>query len=178
MKLRIKKRICSWSLVNESGTAVAKISNQKLIGAAKKISDANGKVIFTTDIVNLPPEKESWNYADSKKYIIYKDAKPVVTANLSFAKSPERTKAQTFLLRPPQVDRMDVETPYGIWIIQRQKNNSLTIMHDGVQLGSVTPFFAFKPIYLNCNEKYEDTFLAGIYMLVEYMMHEDDLIIV
>mgnify|MGYP000853803648 FL=1 len=176
MKLRIRKGIFSWSLVNENGTTVAKISNQKLMGAAKKISDAKGKVIFTTDIVNLPVKKKDWNYADTRKYIIYKDGEPVAIANLSLDENPERTKA--FILRPPQVGKMNVETPYGIWIIQRQKNNSLTITHDEVQLASVTPFFIFKPIYLEFTEKYEISFWAGIYMLIEYMMHEDDLIVV
>lgn len=177
MKLRIRRGIFSWNLVNESGTTVAKISNLKFIGSAKKICDAKGNVIFTTDILYLPSQKENWNCTDSKKYIIYKDAKPVAIADLFFAIDPEQTKAQTFL-RPPQVHKMNIETPYGIWVIQRQKNNGLTITHDGVQIGSVTPFFAFKPIFIEFTGKYEATFWAGIYSLIEYMMHEDDLIIV
>lgn len=175
MKLRIRRRIFSWSLVNESGITVAKMSNQKFVGPAKKISDAKGNVIFTTDILNLPAQKENW---DSKKYMMYQDAKPVAAANLSFTIDPERMKAQTFTLRPPQVYKMDIETPYGIWIIQRQKNNGLTITHDGIQIGSVTPPFTFKPIFIEFTGKYEATFWAGIYMFIEYMMHEDDLIII
>ena len=58
------------------------------------------------------------------------------------------------------------------------KSNALIITHDGVQLGSVTPFFSFKPVYLEYNGKYEAVFWAAIYMLIEYMMHEDDLIVV
>ncbi len=178
MKLRIRKGLFSWYLVDEKGLAVAGITNQKLFGAEKKISDGKGNIIFTTDIVKLPAQKAVWRYADSRKYVIYKDAKPVATATLSFAKKPERTKTQVFMLRLPRVEKMEVETPYGVWVIQRQKNNSLTIVHDGEPLGSVTPFFTFKPIYLECTEKYEITFWAGIYMLIEYMMHEDDLIVV
>ncbi len=178
MKLRVRKGFLSWKLVNESGETEAKISNLKFIGAAKKISDAQGRVIFTTDIINLPMQKENWNYADTRKYIIYKDSNPIATANLSFAKNPERTKVQTFFFRPPQVDKMNIETPYGIWSIQRQKNNGLMITFGGVQLGSVTPFFTFKPIYLKLTGKYEVAFWAGIYTLIEYMMHEDDLIVV
>ena len=178
MKLRIRKGLFSWKLKDENGATVAKISNNKFIGPAKKVIDAKGNTIFTTDIVNLPKQTENWNCADSRKYMIYKNAQSVATANLSFATNPERTKTQSFTLRPPQVDKMEVESPYGIWIIQRQKNNGLTITLDDTAIGNISPFFSFKPIFLEFSEKYEIAFWAGIYMLVEYMMHEDDLIVV
>lgn len=178
MKLRIRKSLFSWKLKDENGAVVAKICNKKFFGAAKRIIDTNGNTIFTTDIVNLPKQTEGWNCANSRKYMIYKDAQPVATANLFFATNPERTKTQSFTLRPPQVDKMEVESPYGIWIIQRQKNNGLTITHDDTPIGNISPFFSFKPIFLEFTEKYEITFWASIYMLVEYMMHEDDLIVV
>ena len=82
MKLRIRKGLFSWKLLDEGGTVVAKISNQKFIGAAKKISDTSGNIIFTTDIVNLPKQTEDWNCADSRKYMIYKNLQAVATANL------------------------------------------------------------------------------------------------
>lgn len=114
MKVRIRKRLFDWILTNKNGKAVAKIRNKRFIGPAKKIFDETGNFIFTTDIVNLPVQKENWNCADSRKYMIYKKENPIATANLSFARNPERTKAQAFALRPPQVDKMEVETPYGI----------------------------------------------------------------
>lgn len=178
MKLRIRKGVFSLSMIDENGTTVAKISKKKLIGAAKKICDAKGTVIFTTDIVNLPSHKSDWNCANSRKYIIYKNSKPVATATLSFAANEEQSKTPVFTLRLPQVDKMDVETSYGTWVIQRKKDNSLIITHDDMQLGSITPFFTFKPIFFEFLEKYEIVFWAAIYMLVEYMMYEDDLIVV
>lgn len=177
MKLRINKRIFSWNLINEKGVIVAKIRNQKLIGTAKEICDYNGKVVFTANIVNIPIKNEAWNCADTKKYVIFKDGKTVATANLYFAKNPKRMKIHKLLLRPPQVDGMNIETPFGIWIIQRQKNNALTVNCDGVLMGSVTPFYTFKPIYLEFTEKYEPTFWAAVFVLIDYMMHEDNLII-
>lgn len=110
--------------------------------------------------------------------MIYKNLQAVATANLFFATNPERTKTQAFTLRPPQVDKMEVETPYGMWVVQRHKNNGLSITRDGTLLGRISPFFAFKPICLEITEKYEITFWAGIYILVDYMMHEDDLFVV
>lgn len=73
---------------------------------------------------------------------------------------------------------MEVESSYGIWVVQRQKNNGLNITHDDTSIGIISPFFSFKPVFLELSEKYEITFWASIYMLVEYMMHEDDFIVV
>ncbi|NNJ30833.1 hypothetical protein [Lacrimispora defluvii] len=178
MKLRIRKGLFSWKLQDENGTTLAKICSRKLVGSAKKIIDAKGNTIFTTDIVNLPKQTESWNRGDSRKYMIYKDTQPVATANLFFATNPERTKTQSFTLRPPKADKMEVESSYGIWVVQRQKNNGLNITHDDTSIGIISPFFSFKPVFLELSEKYEITFWASIYMLVEYMMHEDDFIVV
>ena len=178
MKMRVRKGLFSWKLVDEDDTVVAKISNQKLIGAAKKIMDKNGNIIFTTDIINLPNQKVDWNCADSRKYVIYKNAQVIAITNLLLTTNTEQTKKQTFALRPPRVYKMEVKTPYGMWIVQRHKNNGLSITHDGNLIGSISPFFTFGPICLEIIEKYEIAFWAGIYILVDYMMHEDDLIIV
>lgn len=168
MKLRIRKGLFSWKLLDEGGTVVAKISNQKFIGAAKKISDTSGNIIFTTDIVNLPKQTEDWNCADSRKYMIYKNLQAVATANLFFATNPERTKTQAFTLRPPQVDKMEVETPYGMWVVQRHKNNGLSITRDGTLLGRISPFFAFKPICLEITEIYENQNIIAILSIHHY----------
>ncbi len=178
MKLKIQKGFFTWRLVNEKGETVAKISNQKIIGAAKKVSDNKGNIVFTTDIVNLPRQEKDMSYADSRKYIIYKNNNPVASANLFLESNTEDGATRAFAIRPPQVVKMAVETPYGKWLIQRQKNNGLTITHEGTTLANVSPFFKFKPICLEISEKHEITFWAGIYVLIEYMMHEDDIILV
>jgi hypothetical protein len=73
---------------------------------------------------------------------------------------------------------MNVDTPYGVLFVKRERNNSVTIMQNDEILATVTPFFSFKKMYITHNEKFDDTFFTAIYMLIEYMMHEDDLIIV
>ncbi|MFT4105471.1 MAG: hypothetical protein QM657_06880 [Lacrimispora sp.] len=178
MKLRIRKGCFAWSLVNEEGKTAAKISSQTFMGAAKKISDAQGNVIFTTDIVNVSTGGGDGEYTDSKKYIIYKDAVPIVTAALSFTKKQKSAKQLPCVLKLPQVEKLDVETPGGLWVIQRKSDRSLIITCNDIQLGSITPFFSLKPACFECAEKYDAVFWAGIYVLMEYMIHEDDLIVV
>lgn len=178
MKIRIKKGMFSWKLTDETGVALVKIKNKNIIGAAKNIYDQNGKLCFSTDIVNLSPKDKTWNCANSRKYIIYKNMQAIASANLYYAKNPDRTLTQKLLMRPPQVDRIDIETIYGLWVAKRQKNNGVTITQNGALLGNVTPFFTLKPIYLECDEKYDIAFWAAVYVLTDYMMHEDDMILV
>ncbi|SCJ10417.1 Uncharacterised protein [uncultured Clostridium sp.] len=178
MRLKFNKTLVGWSIIDDHSKIVAKIKNKELLGSAKNIIDKDGNIVFTTDIINLPSKNKDWNCAGSKKYIIYQKENEIATATFSYAKNPERTTLQKFALRPPQIDIMEVETPYGLLHIKRQKDNSILIYKDEKKLGMVTSFFSFKAKYLECIEEYDPTFLASLYMLIDYMMHEDDLIIV
>ena len=177
MKLRIKKGLFTWQIINENKILVSKISNKKLFGFAKKICDAQGKIVYTTGIINLPITKKHWNNAEFKRYIVYQNEQPFATATFHYAVLPEKSRLQ-ILIRPPQIDKMNVDTPYGVFFVKREQNNSVTIMQNNELLATITPFFSFKKMYITHNEKFDDTFFSTIYMLIEYMMHEDDLIIV
>lgn len=177
MKLRIKKGLFTWKIINDNKILVAKISNEKLFGVAKKICNAQGKIVYTTDIVNLPITKKHWNIAEFKRYIIYQNEQPAAVATFNYAEHPESSRLQ-IVIRLPQIDKMNVDTTYGVLFVKRERNNSVTIMLNDEILATVTPFFSFKKMYITHNEKFDDIFFSAIYMLVEYMMHEDDLIIV
>lgn len=178
MRLKFNKTLLGWSILDEEMHTVAKIKNKNLLSSAKNIIDKDGNIVFTTDIINLPSKNKDWNYSDSRKYIIYQKENEIATATFSYAKKPERTTLQKFTLRPPQIDIMEVETPYDLLHIKRHKDNSISINQGDKNLGIVTSFFSFKAKYLEFIEEYEPTFLASLYMLIDYMMHEDDLIII
>ena len=46
------------------------------------------------------------------------------------------------------------------------------------QIGRISPFFSLKPHIMEFYDKYNVALIAGLYVLAEYMMHEDDMIIV
>lgn len=73
---------------------------------------------------------------------------------------------------------MLLETPYGVWRAKRQKDNGIIFYQNEQRMGEISPFFRLKPHIIEFDEKYNITFFAGLYVLTEYMMHEDDLIIV
>lgn len=173
MNLKILKGFFSWKMVDEEHRMVAIISNLRLLGAAKKITDIHGNILYTTDIIYLT-EYNSRVDADSLIYVIYKDGKRIGSASIFFAPGREPTT-----IRPRRVEMMKIETPFGLWVVHRRKNNDFIITHDGVFIGKmVSPFFTFRPVNLIVTEKYEATFWAAIYTLIEYMVHEDDWIAV
>ncbi len=175
MKLRIKRGLFTWKMINENEILVSKISNQKLFGIAKKICDAQGKTVYTTGMVNLPVTKAHWNNAEFKRYVIYQNKQPIAVATFNFANYPEASRLH-IIKRSQQIDQMNVDTPYGVLFIKRERNNSVTIRQHNELLATVSPFFSLKKMYITHNEKFDDTFYSAIYMLIEYMMHEEDLI--
>lgn len=178
MKLRIKKLLFTWYVLDKNNIVVAKIKSKKIFTPSKNILNSDDNIIFTTNIVNTPSSKDDWNYASSRKYVVYEKDQPIATATFSYAKSSSKNKIQSLFLIPPQIDEMNIETPFGPWHIKRQKDNSILINNDKITLGTVTSFFSFKRKEIECLDGYDPAFLAGIYMLIEYMMHEDDLIVV
>jgi hypothetical protein len=112
------------------------------------------------------------------KYVLYKNSETIVVASLNFAKTPEKAAFPKMNLRPPQVDEMLLETPYGVWSAKRQKDNGIVFYQNEQQVGRISPFFSLKPHIIEFYEKYNIAFIAGLYVIAEYMMHEDDLIIV
>ncbi len=178
MVFKIKKCFLSWYIYDENKNIVSKIKSKRFWGPAKVIIDSDNITVNTTDIINVPDTTNDGNFADLKNYVLYKNGETIVVASLTFAKNPDKAAFQTMTLRPPQVDEMSLETPYGIWLAQRQKDNGIVFYQNEQQIGRISPFFGLKPHIIEFYEKYNISFIAGLYVLAEYMMHEDDLIIV
>ena len=178
MVFQIKKCFLAWYIYDENKTTVSKIKSKRFWGPAKKIIDSDNITVYTTDIINEPDTTNEWNCDDFKKYVLYKNGETIVIASLTFDKNLEKTAFQTMTLRPPQVDEMLLETPYGLWRANRQKDNGIIFYQNDQQIGRISPFFNLKPHIIEFYEKYNIAFIAGLYVLAEYMMHEDNLIIV
>jgi len=178
MVFKIKKCFLSWYVYDENKNIVSKIKSKRFWGPAKEIIDSDNITVYTTDIINVSDITNNGNCIDFNKYVLYKNGETIVVASLNFAKTPEKAAFQTMTLRPPQVDNMLLETPYGVWSAKRQKDNGIVFYQSEQQIGRISPFFSLKPHIIEFYEKYDIAFIAGLYVLTEYMMHEDDLIIV
>ena len=176
MKLTIKNHIFYYLVLDENNKVVAKIKNKCLWGVSKKVLDSSGQVVYTTDIVNLPISYTAWHYADSRHYVIYHDQKKVAEATFKYAKNPERNISQKLFLKPPQITEMTLETPYGSLMIMRQKDNTLLIDQNGISIGSISNFFTAKKHFISCKKISDKAFLAAVYVISMYMIHEENLI--
>ena len=178
MVFKIKKYFLSWYIYDENKNIVSKIKSKRFWGPVKEIINSDNITVYTTDIINKPNTTNDSNCVDFKKYMLYKNGETIVVASLLFANNSEKAAFQTMTLRPPQVDEMLLETPYGVWSAKRQKDNGIVFYQNKQQIGSISPFFSLKPHIIEFYKKYNIAFIAGLYVFAEYMMHEDDLIIV
>lgn len=176
MAFTIKKKPFYSCLLDENHQPVAKVYKKNLWSDEKNIVCSNNHTRYTSSIVLNKPTNKSWNYADSTQYVLYQDKKPIVTAHLTYAKNPKRTTTQKLTQQPPQVDDMTLETPYGTWDIHRNKDNSVSISQNHLELGTVSSFFTLKNMHISFKDNYDPCFLAGIYTLIEYMMQEENLL--
>ncbi|MEG1520428.1 MAG: hypothetical protein RR458_05515 [Clostridia bacterium] len=176
MKMKIQKGLSSLKFKDENGNILATISNQTMFGKGKNIIDKDGQIVYTTNIINLPKVQEEWNLARLRKYVIFENTRKIAIANLFLSKNLKRRNSLAFWQRPSQIDKMDVDTPFGLWVVTRQPNNGVIVAKNGETIGSIAPFFTCKPQFFEFSSKYDIAFMVGIFSLASYMMNEEDLI--
>lgn len=167
MRFQIKKKFRCWLILDENLNTVAIIKNKDLLGPSKNILDAQKNLIFTTDKIVT---------STTSHYVISQNDSPIATAHFKLPQSLLAHPKYAPVL--PPVDSMQIDSPYGPFLIKRQPNNSLSLLQDDTEVGILSPFFTFHSQYLNTFTSYDPTFLASLYVLTFYMVHEDDILVV
>ncbi len=178
MDIRIKKGFLTWTLLDEKNRPVAKIRNKRLIGSNKIVSDQAGRITYTTKVEKNELGDYKPPHIGHKKYVVYENNNPIMTAWIKFIPNPDKHKNRACSLLPREIDSMELDTPYGQWIVQRHDDNLLKINMNGEHLGSVICNSSFKPNRLISFKNYPTTFWAGIYTLIHYMRCEEYFIMV
>lgn len=167
MRFQIKKKFRRWIVLDENLNHVAIIKNKHFLGPSKNILDAQKNLIFTTDKVVT---------STTSHYVISQNDYPIATAH--FTPSQSLLSGPKYAPLLPPVESMQIESPYGSFFIKRHPNNSLSLLQDHKEIGTLSPFFTLHPQYFDTFTSYDPTFLASLYVLTFYMVHEDDLLIV
>ena len=175
MELVIKKGSFAWYIYDKDKKILSKIKSKRFWGPEKKILDANNETVYTTDIIDEPDSTHDGSYSSRRKYVLYKSGEPIVAASLTYDNKSERP---VMALRPPKVYEMLLETPYGVLRVQRQKDNWIAVFRNEQKIGIISPFFRCKQRFFVFYDDYSIAFLTGLCVLVDYMRHEDDLIVV
>lgn len=173
MILRFKKTISGIKVKNNTGNTIATIKKESIFSQAKLIS-INNKVLYHTAILDEKATRKSWNRADTRKYVLYKEDSPFIIAKLIFAKDA----GEMAIIRKPQVERLILKTPFGKWEVVWQKDFTVLITDEIEVIGKITPFYGICSQIFACADKYSASMWAGLYVLVDYMMHEDELVCV
>lgn len=176
MTLKVQNSLFGKRLVDDEGNIVAKIKKTKPFSMARKIVDVNGQTQFIADVIKLAPTGESWNLANEVKYVLYKDNKAYIIANVAYARSPKRTKLNKILRDRPQTDKLTFKTDGEKWEFRLLEDNAVEILNNGTRVGKISPFFSLQPMKIDIFDKFDGAFWAGIYVLAEFMAKEEDLI--
>lgn len=163
MKLQIQRRFLTWKVTDETGLTAAVVANQSILSASKKICDPKGNIVYTSRI--LKPEENA-------RYALYKQGEAIVTAK------PVYGQSGGIAFRLPKVLRMEMKTPYGTWSILRLSDESLAVTQNGEPLGKGAGFIPWKSGRLEYTGECDALFWTGIYVLMDYMMREDEMLII
>jgi hypothetical protein len=173
MILQFKNTVSGIKVKNDTGNTIVTIKKESIFSSAKLIS-TNNEVLYHTAILDEKATKESWNRSDERKYVLYNNEDSTfITAKLIFAKDAGKLS----IIKTPQVERLILETPFGEWEAVCQKDFSVLIVDKNEVIGKITPFYGIRQQIFACADKYPASMWAGLYVLVDYMMHEDKLIV-
>ena len=169
MLLIIKKGLFAWYVLDQNKKTVATIRSRRFFGLEKSIADSGGRAVYTTDAGTEPGTGE-------RIYRLREKEKTLVTAWLIPEKTPEKAQVPPFPL--PRAAGLRLETPYGLWSLKRERGNEIVICQNERQIGAISPFNRLGKQRLELCGSYGAAFAAGLYVLADYMTHEDDVMAV
>lgn len=160
-------------VLNDQKKVVCIIKNKRILSAAKKICNQSHKIELVTDIVN--------EQNGGRKYVVYSSAptrKEMATATPVYAADDLKAEQGRFPYKLPQVQSIKISSVYGKISINRLKNSKFSITDKHHQIGEITFRFPFQKCLISIDFIKDQEFGAALYVLLQYMIHEDDLIIV
>lgn len=167
MKVRVKKRIREKLFMDESGKLLATLRKAKLFGPQKAVIGPDKKVKYKTDIENLPGKPAGEN----RRYLLKHGNKPAASALPKYAADAD----QYAILQPPRPMELEIQISGGVlWQVRRNKKNVVEI-HTPEGTGILTNFFSIRTQVYEIPDASNVFLWVGLYALIEYMMHEDDI---
>lgn len=166
MIIIVKNRFCKKLFLDETGKQLAILRRAKLFGAEKVVIGPDKIVKHETGIQNLPQKPAGEN----RRYIIKQGGMTVVTARPVYA-----ADADHFAIpNPPRSVGLAIQIQDGPqWRVKRSKKNTVKIWTpDGV--GKLPDFFSLRAQAFELPDGSDIFLWAGVYAMIDYMMHEDD----
>lgn len=167
MKVIVRNGFCEKLFINESGSLIARLRNAKLFGPQKAVISPDNTVKYKTDIEHLPGRPAGKN----RRYLLIQGNTPAATARPEYAADADHFS----ILPPPRPAAMNIQLSDGaLWRVERGKHNDVKI-HTPEGTGSLSDFFSIRPQVFEIPGGVNVFLWAGLYALIGYMMHEDDI---
>jgi hypothetical protein len=178
MTLSIYNYLLFFLVFDENNNSVCKIKSRRFLSAEKEIYNSDNEVVYTTNIINSKEHQGSCSYSESRKYVAncsYDTSNIAAIASLVYPTDTKQTMAERFGLKLPQVDELNIQSIYDDIHINRFKDGSFSISNNEKTIGSISKFIPFKSTTIFCDTIKDPGFLAVLFALTLYMIHEDDL---
>lgn len=167
MKVTVRNGLCEKLFMDESGKLLATLRKTKLFGSQKAVISPDKKVKYKTNIENLPGKPAGEN----KRYLLKQGNRLAAFALPKYAADADHYA----ILQPPRPTELEVQISDGVlWRVRRSKKNAVEVYtQEGT--GTLTNFFSIRPQVYVIPDKSNVFLWVGIYALIHYMMHEDDI---
>jgi hypothetical protein len=164
--------------MDEDKKIVARIRNIHFWNCSKKVIDTRGNTIYTTDIINLKTNPDLYLNDENRRYVVYDNGRIIASAFLKYAKEDSRNSVQRLIFRLPQVEELNIQSEFGELNIKKQIDNTFVICDTSGVVGSISNYFSLKKHSISCSSINNQAFLAALYVLAMYMVHEDDIMMI
>ncbi len=167
MIIIVKHGFCEKLFFDETGKRLAALRSAKLFGAEKAVVGSDKTVKYETGIENLSdkPAGENRRYTLKQDSVLVASARPLYAADTNHFTIPKSPRPLGL-----EIEMIDGEQ----WRVDRDKDNSVKIYTpDGA--GKLSDFFSTCPQVFELPKGSNIYLWAGVYAMVGYMMHEDDI---
>lgn len=182
MNLIIKNGLTTKKIYDENNNLIYKIRNKNIFKPNKLMFSYENRLLYNTDIVDNTSSaiKKSWNTAESRKYVMYKaDNKNeiIATATFDYASHIDRTIFHKLLFKAPQINKLTINSIWGTFTIKLLRNYSCLILDKNAkEIAIISSYHPLKGWKIEYNSLIDTNCLCGLFLLSQYMIHEQDLL--
>lgn len=168
MFLSVNNRLVALNIRDEDNNIVCQIRSIKFFRPEKGIYNSKNNLVYTTDILITKTSSQSI----SREYVAYcsnDKSQIAASATLEFQK-----EGNPIFYKLPAATALKIRSIYGDIMIKRLAYGKFTIIRKEQTIGSMS-VSPLKKSKISCDTIQDHEFLAVLFTLTLYMMHENDL---
>ena len=158
----------------QSGKCLCRIKSRNFLSAENVILDEQGNEKYYTGFVPYKNSLEAEDERICERYAIFDNTSKIASA---YTIKANINKKQSGLIIP-RIFKLFVDFSGDMFMICRMEDNSFVIKNGENTIAVISPFTLIKPHTMEVFGGQDVCFLAALFSLIRYMVHEEDLAIV